>query len=144
MTAPDTLDWLGTTYSTILSSATTGGRMSIVDSTSPGGSGPPRHVHADADETFVVLTGRCEFWVAGKTFARGPGETAYIPRGVEHTFRVSGDGESRHILILTPGGFEGFFVEMAREGYRIPENMGEIVEVAARYHLTFTGPPIGA
>jgi quercetin dioxygenase-like cupin family protein len=144
MTAPDTLDWLGTTYSTILSSATTGGRMSIVDSTSPAGSGPPRHVHADADETFVVLTGRCEFWVAGKTFSRGPGETAYIPRGVEHTFRVTDDGESRHILILTPGGFEGFFVEMAREGYRIPEDMGAIVEVAARYHLTFTGPPIGA
>jgi quercetin dioxygenase-like cupin family protein len=144
MAGSDTLEWLGTTYSTILSTESSGGTMCIVDSTSPLGSGPPRHVHADADETFVVLTGRCEFWLAGKTFARGQGETAFIPRGVEHTFRVIGDGESRHLVILTPGGFEGFFAEMAKGGYRIPEDMGPVVEIAARYHLSFTGPPLGA
>lgn len=144
MTASNTLEWLGTTYSTILSTETTGGRMSIVDSTSPAGSGPPRHIHADADETFVVLTGRCEFWMAGKTFTRGPGETAFVPRGTEHTFRVIGEDESRHIVILTPGGFEGFFAEMAKGGYHIPEDMGAIVEIGARFHLTITGPPLGA
>ena len=143
MAAPDTLNWLGTTYTTILSTETTSGSMSIFDSTAPGGSGPPRHVHADADETFVVITGRCEFWMAGKTFARGPGETAFIPRGTEHTYRVLGDSESRHLVILTPGGFEGFFAEMAKGGYRIPEDMGPIVEIAARYQLTITGPPLG-
>jgi quercetin dioxygenase-like cupin family protein len=144
MASFETLNWLGTSYSTILSTESSGGTMSIVDSTSPAGSGPPRHVHADADETFVVLSGRCEFWMAGKTFARGPGETAFIPRGTEHTFRVLGDVESRHLVILTPGGFEGFFAEMAKGGYRIPEDMGTVMGIAARYHLTFTGPPLGA
>jgi quercetin dioxygenase-like cupin family protein len=136
------VQWLGVSYRTILSTEATRGAMSITDSVSPAGSGPPRHVHHEEDETFVVLAGECEFWVAGETFTRGEGEAAFIPRGTEHTFRVIGGQQGRHLLILTPGGFEGFFVEMARGRYRIPEDMGEITECAARYHLSFTGPPL--
>jgi mannose-6-phosphate isomerase-like protein (cupin superfamily) len=95
-------------------------------------------------EAFVGLTGRCEFWLAGKTFARGPGEAACIPRGQQHTFRVIGEGESRHLVIPTPGGFEDFFAERAKGGHRIPEEMGAVVAIAARYRLTSTGPPLGA
>jgi quercetin dioxygenase-like cupin family protein len=118
--------------------------MSITDSVSPAGSGPPRHVHHGEDETFVILSGACEFWVAGETFQRREGETAFVPRGTEHTFRVVGDQPSRHLLILTPGGFEGFFVEMARGRYRIPDDMERIIECGARYGLSFTGPPLNA
>jgi len=136
------LEWLGVTYHTILSTQATGGAMSIVDSVSPAGSGPPRHIHQREDETFVVLTGECEFWLEGQRFTRGPGETAFIPRGKEHTFRVTGDQASRHLLILTPGGFEGFFKEMADGQFRIPDDMPAISEAAGRFHLTFTGPPL--
>lgn len=116
--------------------------MSIVDSLSPAGSGPPRHVHEAEDEVFVVLSGRCEFWLAGKSFIRGPGEAAFIPRGVEHTFRIPGTEPCRHLVILTPGGFENFFAEMSRGQFRIPEDMKEITESATRHHLKFTGPPL--
>jgi quercetin dioxygenase-like cupin family protein len=136
------LEWLGVTYRTILSTQATGGAMSIVDSVSPAGSGPPRHIHEREDETFIVLTGQCEFWLEGQMFTRGPGETAFIPRGKNHTFRVTGDQASRHLLILTPGGFEGFFAEMAKGQFRIPEDMPAIVEAAGRFHLEFTGPPL--
>jgi quercetin dioxygenase-like cupin family protein len=142
--AADPVEWLGVTYRTLLSSDATGGAMSITDSVSPSGSGPPRHIHHGEDETFVILSGECEFWVAGETFRRREGETAFVPRGTEHTFRVVGDQLSRHLLILTPGGFEGFFVEMARGRYRIPDDMEQIVECAARYGLSFTGPPLNA
>src|SRR5829696_7153344 len=130
----DAVEWLGVTYKTLLATAATGGAMSITDSESPVGSGPPRHVHHKEDETFVILTGECEFWVAGETFHRGEGETAFIPRGTEHTFRVVGGQPSRHLLVLTPGGFEGFFLEMARGQYRILEDMEKITEYAARYN----------
>jgi quercetin dioxygenase-like cupin family protein len=136
------LEWLGVTYHTILSTQASGGAMSIVDSVSPAGSGPPRHIHQREDETFIVLTGECEFWLEGQRFTRGPGETAFIPRGKEHTFRVVGDKASRHLLILTPGGFEGFFKEMADGQFRIPDDMQAITEAAGRFHLTFTGPPL--
>ncbi|MBY6090606.1 cupin domain-containing protein [Maritimibacter alkaliphilus] len=138
----ETVTWLGTSYHTILDAAASGGAMSIVDSTSPEGSGPPRHVHAEEDEVFIMLTGVCEFWMAGETFTRGPGETVFIPRGTEHTFRVV-EGPSRHMLVLTPAGFEGFFVEMAKGQYAIPDDMEKIVEIGAAHHLTFTGPPLG-
>lgn len=139
---PQTLEWLGTTYRTILAPADTAGAMSIVDSVSPAGSGPPRHVHKREDETFVLLTGACEYWLEGECFVRRAGETVFVPRGREHTFRVTGDAPSRHLVILTPGGFEGFFAEMAAGKFRIPEDMAAIVEAGVRHSLEITGPPL--
>lgn len=141
---PDAIEWLGVHYKTILTTDATNGAMSITDSVSPPGSGPPRHIHHDADETFIMLTGDSEFWLDGERFARGPGQTAFVPRGTEHTFRVVSDVPARHLVILTPGGFEGFFAEMAAGQFRIPQDMPEITEIASRYQLTFTGPPLSA
>lgn len=137
-------EWLGVRYKTLLSPADSGGAMSIVDSIGPAGSGPPRHVHESEDEVFVVLTGACEFWREGETVTKGAGEAIFVPRGREHTFRVLGDQPSRHLVILTPGGFEGFFAEMAQGGFRIPEDMDQVGASAARHNLRFTGPPLGA
>ena len=139
---PGTIEWRGVQYRTLLTSEETKGAMSIVDSLSPAGSGPPRHIHADADETFVLLEGDVEFWVAGQHFRRRPGETMFVPRNTEHTFQVPGPAPSRHLTILTPGGFEGFFSAMADGALRIPEDMEAIVGIASRFHLTFTGPPL--
>jgi quercetin dioxygenase-like cupin family protein len=71
---PDAIEWLGVHYNTILTTDATNGAMSITDSVSPPGSGPPRHIHHDADETFIMLTGDSEFWLDGERFARGPGQ----------------------------------------------------------------------
>jgi len=141
---PGAIEWGGTFYKTILTTPDTGGAMSIVDSVSPPDSGPPRHVHHDADEAFVILTGDCDFCIEGQRFTRGPGQSAFIPRGKEHTFRVVSAIPCRHLIILTPGGFEGFFEEMAAGHYRIPADMAKIDEIAGRFQMTFTGPPLGA
>ncbi|MCA1405134.1 cupin domain-containing protein [Ensifer sp. IC3342] len=138
----DAIDWNGVTYRTILSTKATDGKMSIVDSLSPIGSGPPRHVHEAEDEIFVILTGRCKFWLEGEELMRGPGETMFVPRGSEHTFQVVGDIPCRHLVILTPGGFEEFFAEMAAGQFSIPDDMPAIVEAAGRHNLRFTGPPL--
>ena len=144
LSGPGVLEWLGVRYKTILAASETGGAMSIVDSVSPAGSGPPRHVHEREDETFVLLSGECEFWLEGQTFTKRAGETAFIPRGREHTFRVVGSEPSRHLIILTPGGFEGFFAAMAQGRFRIPEDMEQVAASAAQHNLRFTGPPLGA
>lgn len=138
------LEWLGVRYKTVLHASETGGAMSIVDSFSPAGSGPPRHVHEREDEDFVLMSGACEFWLEGQTFTKRAGEATFIPRGREHTFRVVGDQPSRHLVILTPGGFEGFFADMSQGRFRIPEDMEQIGASAARHSLRFTGPPLGA
>lgn len=136
------MHWRGVAYKTILGCDQTGGALSILDVLSPLGSGPPRHVHHAEDEIFVILTGHCRFWLEGEEFVRGPGETAMIPRGREHTFKVIGDVPCRHLVILTPGGFENFFADMARGQFAIPADMPAIVESATRHSLSFTGPPL--
>lgn len=139
---PETHEWLGVSYKTILGPAQTGGAMSIVDSTSPPNSGPPRHIHHKEDEAFVILTGTCKVWIEGEEQIAEAGESVFIPRGKEHTFKVIGDTPCRHLVILTPGGFEGFFAAMAKGQCSIPEDMPKIIEEGAKFNLTFTGPPL--
>lgn len=138
----DAVDWNGVRYRTVLSAETTGGKMSIVDGLSPVGSGPPRHVHEMEDEIFVILAGQCKFWLEGEELRRGPGEAVFIPRGAEHTFQIVGDRPCRHLVILTPGGFEGFFAEMAAGQYSVKTDMPAILAAAGRHNLRFTGAPL--
>ena len=142
--AEDAMTWLGVTYRTILSAEATDGAVSVVDRVSPPESGPPRHVHEREDEIFVVLSGEIEWWMEGERGTTGPGETLFVPRGREHTFRVLGDLPCRHLVILTPGGFEGFFADMAAGQFAIPQDMPAIEQSAARHGLRFTGPPLDA
>jgi len=132
--------WAGTDYAISLRADGSGGTLGIFEATVPAGEGPPPHIHHAEDEVVHVLEGLYEFWMEGETFTRGPGETVFIPRGKRHTFRVKGDGPGRNLTVVTPGGFEAFFIDMAAEDLQIPRDMAHIFEVAARYSLEFTGP----
>jgi quercetin dioxygenase-like cupin family protein len=136
------IDWLGVKYRTILTNSETGGKMSITRSISPPNSGPPRHIHHAEDEIFCLTTGRCEFWVDGTIFNRSAGELMFVPRGTPHTFLVPSDGPCDHLTIFTPGGCEGFFAEMVSAQFLVPQDMAQIAQVAAKYAMTFTGPPL--
>lgn len=138
----DTVEWLGVSYKTILNTRDTAGAMSIIDSVSPPQMGPPRHIHNQEDETFVILTGQCLVWVEGEEKIVDAGESVFIPRGKEHAFKVIGTQDCRHLVILTPGGFEGFFADMAKDQCRIPEDMPAVEESATRHNMVLTGPPL--
>ncbi|WP_137701307.1 cupin domain-containing protein [Marimonas lutisalis] len=140
---PDTAEWMGTAYRFVLNAADTGGAVAVFESVTGPGLGPPLHMHRDADETFVVQSGDVEFWVEGERFTRGPGQAAFVARGQEHTFRVCDTAPGRMLTMLTPGGFEEFFREVAEGGFTLPEDMGRVCEVAEKYQLVFTGPPLG-
>ena len=140
----EAVEWGGVRYLALLTPEQTGGAMSITTATSPPASGPPLHIHHDADEVFVIHAGRHLFQLEDERFEKGPGETVFVPRGKAHTFQILGTETAHHTIILTPGGFEGFFHEMAKRGCRIPQDMDEVVAVAETFHLTFTGPPLPA
>ena len=120
----------------------TAGAIGIFETVDQPGDGPPLHVHDDADETFVILSGEAEFSLNGKRSHHGVGATIFVPRGAEHAYRAIGSAPLRMLTIMTPGGFEAFFAEIAERNYRIPEDMQKVVEIAARYHVRFTGPPL--
>ena len=99
---PDSLEWMGVRYRNILSNEATDGAMSITDSVSPPNSGPPRHIHHDADETFVMLSGDSEFWMDGETQEWSLAEQE--PKEIEANFEVyrredpdkDNDGQTGH------------------------------------------------
>lgn len=139
-----TVSWLNSTYKILLTPQESDGHLGIFESVSAPNSGPPRHIHHKEDETFYILQGEVLFWVDGETFTKGPGDVAFVPRGKEHTFHVVGTEPARLLTMVTPGGFEGFFPKMARGGYRIPDDMPVVAEIAGSYNLEFTGPPLKA
>ena len=57
-----------------------------------------------------------------------PGDRAFLPRGVEHGYRVDA-GPARVLNVCTPGGLDGFFREAA--------GGAALEEVAARYGITY-------
>ncbi|WP_204112822.1 cupin domain-containing protein [Shimia biformata] len=138
-----TVTWQGVDYRIALTKQQSGGAIGMFVSTDQPGYGPPRHIHDDADETFYVLTGEVDFWMDGEISTAQAGDVVFIPRGREHTFRVAGTLAARMLTIMTPGGFETFFADVAQEGLTIPDDMKRIAEIGAGYNLRFTGPPLG-
>jgi mannose-6-phosphate isomerase-like protein (cupin superfamily) len=140
MTAPDTVHhWNGTQYHTILGTAETGGALSVTYGKAGPFNGPPAHVHDHEDEIFIVLEGEVTFEVADRRFSRGPMGTAFVPRGTRHSFMTGPKGASC-LTVITPGGFEGFFAEMAQSQLQLPRDTAAVAIIAARYGSRFTGP----
>jgi hypothetical protein len=69
---------------TILANAReTGGRFGLVESLSPKGTEPPRHVHSQEDEVFYLLEGEITFYVGEETHEATPEEFFRPPQSSE-------------------------------------------------------------
>jgi len=135
-----TVTWMGTAYSITVRKSDSAGIVGVFEGAVPAGDGPPIHIHHNEDEVIHVIEGTYEFWLDGRAFTRPAGASVFLPRGVPHTFRVVGDRPGRNLAVLTPGGFEGFFIEAAENDLTIPDRMPQVIELAARYGLEFRGP----
>lgn len=128
----------GTTYKVL--SETMGGSLGIVEHTlEPGWLGAPPHRHAREDETSFVLEGELTVEQEGEVVTAGPGGYVMKPRGIFHTFWNAGIERVRFVEIITPGGFEHYFEELAPF---LPPNvsapdMPNIEAVRIKYALEF-------
>jgi mannose-6-phosphate isomerase-like protein (cupin superfamily) len=123
-----------------ISAKDTGGAIAVMETTLGAGEGTPMHVHGREDESFRVLSGRFGFWCADDYVELEEGGLISLPRGVPHRFQNVGDGEGSVMVILTPGGFEDFFVTIEN---RKPKDADEIASIAAEFGLTFLPPREG-
>jgi mannose-6-phosphate isomerase-like protein (cupin superfamily) len=112
----------------------TGGRLGVFEADVPPGEGPPPHVHDREDEFFRILEGSFAFWCDGQRVDLGAGGMIVVPRGAVHRFQNIGETMGRLMVVMTPGGFEGFFPAVEAEGPRTPQ---EIERLAARFGLRF-------
>jgi quercetin dioxygenase-like cupin family protein len=93
----------------------------------------PLHRHANEDEYSYVLEGRMGAQLGDKVVHAEKGDFVFKPREQWHTFWNAGDELLRILEIISPGGFEHVFKEMADD----PEAMaGETASALdARYGL---------
>jgi quercetin dioxygenase-like cupin family protein len=118
----------------LLESEATGGGFALVEHTlPPRGLGAPLHRHANEDEYSYVIEGRLGAQLGDELIEAGPGELVQKPRGQKHTFWNAGDEPLRFLEIISPGGFEGYFRELAP--LLSAGDEAGVQEVAARYEL---------
>jgi quercetin dioxygenase-like cupin family protein len=135
---PDDLIVPGFTASTRLTAADTGS-ISIVEHTFASGSLVPPHRHTHEDEISYVVEGEIGFRSDDREVSLRAGGYIVKPRGELHAMWNASEEPARMIEIISPAGFERYFVELAEAiaaagGQRDPATVGA---VAARYGLAF-------
>ena len=89
-----------------LSSLDTNGAYAIVESIAAPGCATPTHLHRNEEEHFVILAGSYRIAIGEKIFEASAGTGTTLPRGVPHNWRNVSRELGRHVVILTPCGFE--------------------------------------
>jgi quercetin dioxygenase-like cupin family protein len=125
----------GTIYK--VPSEATGGAVAVVEHIlGPGQLGSPLHRHTREDEISYVLEGELTVQQGNQRDTAGPGGTIVKPRGVFHAFWNGGGVPVRFLEVIAPGGFAGYFRELApllqREG--LPD-FAAVGALAARYGM---------
>jgi quercetin dioxygenase-like cupin family protein len=124
----------------------TANAFGLVEFLAPVGAGSPYHVHRAEDETFYVLEGQLEFISGEHRLTGGPGSYVFLPRDVPHGFQVVGTSPARFLILTTPGGFDGFVMEMGQPAssltFPVPSapDMDRLIALAAKYRIEILGP----
>lgn len=126
----------------------TGGRLFQVHIIEPRGSGPPLHVHHNADETFYVIDGELLFFVGDERIEAGPGDFVFGPQGVPHAY-VARSEQAEFLATFAPASMDRFFEEVGG----VPVVPGEPAPAAsfpdpevfaravAKWGVEIVGPP---
>ena len=118
----------------------------------------PLHRHSREDEYSYVVEGRVGALLGDEVLVGGPGDLIFKPRGQWHTFWNAGDEPARLLEVISPAGFERYFVELVELGgstraepqdlarlaarYGLETNPQSIPELVQRFELTFPGEPL--
>ncbi len=90
----------------------TGGAFFLSEMSVLPGGGPPPHIHHREDESFHWIEGSLTIQVGGDTITAQAGDFAYLPRGIAHSFKNTGDVTAKALVPTTPAGLEGFFTDV--------------------------------
>ncbi|QPB18271.1 cupin domain-containing protein [Rhizobium sp. 007] len=99
----------------------TGGVLGMWETFSAPGTGPAPHMHTRETEVFRVIAGAYRFWCGNEVIDAPLGTTVVLPPNVPHAWKNISDATGRMMAVVTPGGFEHFFMELERTGASTPE-----------------------
>jgi mannose-6-phosphate isomerase-like protein (cupin superfamily) len=128
------LAWPGVDIRVKASGDQTGRRFSVLEDRSDETT-VPLHVHEREDEAFYLLDGNMSVNCGDDTFQVGPGSFVFLPRGIPHGHTIDPGGATK-LILLCPGGFEGFFRDMA-QGFAASMTFEKRDATSAKYGVTF-------
>jgi quercetin dioxygenase-like cupin family protein len=100
---------------------------------------PVPHYHESWDEVVYGLSGVVTFRIDGEDVAIGPGQSAFIKRGVVHGFNNKSQEPATCLCVLTPGALgTGYFREMAALLSAGAPDIAKMKEIMQRYGLVPT------
>src|SRR5215470_2177967 len=112
------------------------------EETTPAGTETPLHLHHDSDEVMFVLSGQFSFKVGDQSGTGGPGSCVFMPRGVPHAWKNSGNQAGRALFMYTPGKAGILFEDAQRmPASPAPKTDAELAEIFRRYGSEIVGPP---
>jgi quercetin dioxygenase-like cupin family protein len=130
------LNVLGDQMTVKLTSEDTGGLYGLVEQNNDPGTGIPMHVHAHENEVFKVLKGEVEFKLGDNLRVLKAGDLVFCPRGLPHSWRVTGDGKALVDLGFFPAGMEKMFAELSKLPPG-PPDLKIVSEITGRYGISF-------
>ncbi|GGJ71578.1 cupin [Streptomyces brasiliensis] len=141
-----TLEWIdGSTFSVLLDSKATEGKLTVGRFRVGKGEAPPFHMHTREDEVFMLISGSALLWAGDEQMEMTEGGIVYLPRNIPHSYRITSDTADL-LMIATPGGIEGMFRHAGRD-VRTPRpdnfklDPAKMAEAADLYGQIVLGPP---
>lgn len=92
----------------------TAGALFVLLDEPPPGWALPSHRHRNEAETIHVLRGRFGMTIDGRRTTVQAGETCHVPAGVVHSGGNLGEETGRRLVIFSPAGIEGFWLQVGR------------------------------
>src|SRR5260370_27868677 len=92
------------------------GSIMMFEATVPVGTKSTLHLHHDSDEVAYVLSGEITFLIGDDVTVGGPGASAFMPRGVRHTWKSTGAHAGRVLFLYTPAGAVELIVSQRQTG----------------------------
>src|SRR6516162_1704088 len=106
----------GRSYTLKLLGGATGDSNMMFEETLPAGTRSTFHLHHDSDEVAYVLEGELTCLIGDDITVCRPGDSAFIPRGVQHAWKCTSADGGRALFLYTPGKAGGLIEEQQRTG----------------------------
>lgn len=107
----------------------------------PVASGPPQHVHPEAEEQFRVLSGKVQARIRDEEYRFAEGDTFTVPPGTPHAWWNDGESEARVRVRLQPATRMKSFLEtwygLAKDGKMNDKGLPAVWQLAVTSQAYF-------
>ena len=131
----------GRSYALKLLGRVTGDSIMMFEETVPNGTKSTLHLHRDSDEVAYVLSGEITFLIGDEVTVGGPGAYAFMPRGVPHAWKSTGDETGKVLFLYTPAKAGGLLEEQHETGRSFAQmSERELADTLQRHGWELLGP----